>query len=151
MINRRVLSLTAAAVLTASCASIDQGGGGTGPTLLNTEWRLIHFRSSDDAIGMISARGAEDMFTLQLQPDGAAAMRFTCNRGTGQWTSPDARSGRGSLTIAGSAMTMAACPPSRLDRFATDLPNVRSFVIRDGRLNLNLAMDAGNYVFVPNR
>lgn len=48
-------------------------------------------------------------------------------------------------------MTMAACPPSRLDRFATDLPNVRTFVIRDGRLNLNLAMDVGNYVFVPNR
>jgi len=164
MNRRNILLAAAAATLVPGCVNDPgppQGGypvpppparpPSGNPALLGTEWRLVHFQSSDDSIGTIRAQGEGDAFTLLLNPDGSAAMRITCNRGTGQWTSPDARASRGSLTIAGGAMTMAACPPSRLDRFATDLANVRTFVIQDGRLNLNLMMDAGNYVFVPSR
>lgn len=117
-----------------------------GPDLVGTEWRLLEFESSDDSIGTIRP-GSGETYTLRLDPDGSAAMTLFCNQGTGQWTSADYRLPRGDLSITPGAMTMAACPPSRLERLGADLARVRSFVIEDGRLHLNLIMDSGNYVW----
>jgi hypothetical protein len=93
--------------------------------------------------------GEGEVWTILLNPDGSATMALFCNRGTASWTSRDAHRDRGDLTIQPGISTMAACPPSRLERLPADLANVRSFVIADGKLHLNLMMDGGNYVWVP--
>jgi heat shock protein HslJ len=140
------LALAAASLLASGCT--------TTPSqprfrpLVGTEWRLLEFESSADEIGTIRpARG--EVYTLTLNRDGSAAMQLFCNRGTGRWTSPDSIRSSGSITIELSAQTMAACPPSRLERIAADMGRVRSFVITNGRLHLNLMLSGGNYVFVP--
>lgn len=120
------------------------------PPLTGTEWSLVEFESSDDAIGVIRPR-ADEVYTLQLDPDGTAAIGLYCNRGTGRWSSPDADANIGSLLIEPLAITRAACPPSPLARIGNDLARVRTFVITGGRLHLNLMTDSGNYVWTPLR
>jgi heat shock protein HslJ len=138
-----------AALLLAGCATPSSPSGpGAGPPLVGTEWHLVHFESSDDAIGTIQP-GPEEAYTLLLAPDGTASMQLFCNRGTGRWSSPDSAQTRGSVTIEPLASTMAACPPAQIERLPADLANVRTFVIADGRLHLNLMMDGGNYVWAP--
>jgi len=142
----------AAALALAGCAGAgSETGGGTAaatPPLVGTQWRLIHFESSDDAIGTLRPNPNET-FSLLLNPDGSAAMQFACNRGTGRWSAPDPKASTGELKVEPLAVTMAACPPSPVERFSRDLANVRTFVIADGRLHLNLMLDSGNYVLEP--
>ena len=46
------------------------------------------------------------------------------------------------------AITMAMCPPESLhDHLVAQLPYVRSFVLREGRLYLALFADGGIYEF----
>lgn len=144
----------AGALALSGCAA--PSGGGTSavqtaaPPLVGTEWRLVEFVSSDDSIGTIRP-GPDEVYTLTLTPDGNATMQLFCNRGTASWTSPDSALTRGSITFQPGIQSMAACPPSPLERVARDLANVRTFVIQDGRLHLNLMMDGGNYVWAPAR
>lgn len=119
-------------------------------TLLGTEWQLVAFESSKDSLGTIRP-GADEVWTLHLDPDGSAAMQLACNRGFGSWTSPDARASRGELRIKAVGSSMAACPPGAIARLPGDFEHIRSFVIQDGRLHLNLMMDGGNYVWTPKR
>ena len=137
-----------APLLAAACTTLPQPAGG--PPLLGTEWRLVAFESSKDAIGTIRP-GEDEVYTLQLTPDGSAAMQLSCNRGFGSWTSPDAKAERGSLQIKAAGVTMAACPPGAITRLPADFEHIRSFVIADGRLHLNLMLDGGNYVWEPKR
>lgn len=137
------------ALLAASCATpSEQSPQPSHPQLTGTEWRLIEFESSDDAIGTIRPQ-QDEVYTLHLAPDGTLAAGLFCNRGTGRWASPDAAKPDGSLTLELKAVTSAACLPSRFERLAGDLAHVRSFVIQDGRLHLNLMLDGGNYVWAP--
>ncbi|WP_129791338.1 META domain-containing protein [Sphingosinicella sp. CPCC 101087] len=142
-----VISLVAAgaALLQPGCATPPSPSG---PSLVGTEWRLVHFESSKDAIGNVRP-GPEESYTLLLARDGTASMQLSCNRGTGSWSSPDAAQTRGRVTIQPLASTMAACPPGQIERLPADLSNVRTFVIADGRLHLNLMMDGGDYVWAP--
>ncbi|MCX8477165.1 MAG: META domain-containing protein [Sphingomonas sp.] len=137
-----------APLLAAACTTLPQPAGG--PPLLGTEWRLVAFESSKDAIGTIRPR-EDEVYTLRLAPDGSAAMQLSCNRGFGSWTSLDAKAERGSLQIKAAGVTMAACPPGAIARLPADFEHIRSFVIADGRLHLNLMLDGGNYVWEPKR
>jgi len=48
------------------------------------------------------------------------------------------------------ALTRAACPPGSMhDHLARQWPNIRSYLIRDGRLYLALMADGGIYEFMP--
>jgi para-nitrobenzyl esterase len=48
------------------------------------------------------------------------------------------------------ALTRAMCPPGSLhDQIVKQWGNIRSFVIRDGRLFLSLMADGGIYEFEP--
>lgn len=118
------------------------------PTLIGPEWRLVHFRSSDDAIGTIAPAEGE-VYTLRFGADGRVAARLFCNRGSGSYTLADAASPRGALSFGPMAMTRAACPPTRLSRLPADLSNVASYVIEGGQLHLNLKIDGGDYVWTP--
>lgn len=149
----RLLNAALAAIVAPllSVACVTPGSSpAAGPPLLGTEWVLVEFVSSDDSIGTIRP-GKDETFTLLLKPDGSAAMQLSCNRGFGGWTSPDAKAQRGSVEIKAVGSTMAACPPGAITRLPSDFEHLRSFVIEDGRLHLNLMMDGGNYVWEPKR
>lgn len=121
------------------------------PPLVGTEWRLVEFESSDDSVGTIRPANNE-VYTLRFLDDRSLIMTIVCNRGRGSWSSNDANRLRGSLAMKPALLTRATCtPPPRLNRLPQHLENVRSFVIQDGRLHLNLMMDAGNYVWAPVR
>jgi hypothetical protein len=150
----RFLHAALAAIITplmsVACMTPDAHTPVAGPPLLGTEWVLVEFVSSDDAIGTIRPR-QDEVFTLLMKPDGSAAMQLACNRGFGSWTSPDAKAQRGSIQIKAAGSTMAACPPGAIARLPADFEHLRSFVIADGRLHLNLMMDGGDYVWAPKR
>ena len=60
----------------------DLPAASSGPAqrLAGTRWRLVEIQSMDDAIG--TARPSDrDLYTLDLNRDGTAAMRLDCNRG----------------------------------------------------------------------
>jgi heat shock protein HslJ len=144
--SARALVATGLALLATSCATIPEPASTA--RLTDSDWRLVHFESSDDAIGT-TRPGPGERYTLHLDRDGSAAAQLFCNRGMGRWSSPDAERSSGEITIELNAMTMAACPPTPLERLPADLGRVRTFVIQNGRLHLNLMMDGGNYVWVP--
>ena len=147
--KRTAMAGIAGALLVGSCATGPQPT--SGPSLVGTEWRLVEFESSDDSIGVIRPR-KDELYSLRLLSDGSLIMGLSCNRGTGGWTSEDAHLQRGTLVIEPLASTMAACDrPSSFVRIGADMGRVRSFVIADGRLHLNLEMDGGNYVWLPTK
>jgi membrane-bound inhibitor of C-type lysozyme/heat shock protein HslJ len=118
-------------------------------TIEGTPWKLVHFQSSDDAIGIVVPPRVE-RYTAEFMSDGALSMQLDCNRLQTTWNS-DRRSADGaSLEIKPGAMTRAACGEGALDsRIAADLVRMRSFVIRDGKLSLVLEADAGIYLWEP--
>lgn len=117
-------------------------------TLAGTGWRLIHFRSSDDAIGTKTPPNAE-RYTLQFAADGSLALRLDCNRAMGKWTATPSTTG-GSLTLTGGAMTRAFCGLGALDsQIARDLPRIRSYIYAGMNLSLALEADGGIYLWAP--
>lgn len=117
-------------------------------TLAGSAWRLIHFQSSDDAIGTRTPPNAE-RYTLQFAADGGLALRLDCNRGSGKWTATPSTTG-GSLTLSGGAMTRAFCGPGALDtQIARDLPRIRSYTYAGMNLSLALEADGGTYLWGP--
>lgn len=117
--------------------------------LEGTLWRLIHFQSSDDAIGTVVPPRVE-RYTLNFMSDGALALGLDCNRGSARWEARPTSPRGGSLSVKAGPMTRAMCGAGAIDtRLAQDMGQVRSFTIADGRLNLALEADAGIYVWEP--
>ena len=89
---------------------------------------------------------ADEMLTLELQPDGRALVVADCNRGRGSWRS----SGPHQLQIGPIGLTRRACPsPSLGGRFVQDLGYVRTYVLRDGRLFLATLADGAILELAP--
>ena len=83
-------------------------------------------------------------YTLAFGADGVVNARIDCNRGRGGWKSAQ----KGQLELGPMAITRAMCPPGSLhDQLVKQLPYVRSYVIREGRLFLSLMADGGTYEF----
>ena len=118
-------------------------------SLAGSNWRLVEFRSSDDAIGVIRPDDPAK-YTMSLASDGRVSMRLDCNRANGPWSSKASSQDSGSFTFGNLAMTRALCPPPSLDQqIARDAGNVRSYLLRGGNLYLNLMADGGTYVWAP--
>jgi len=118
-------------------------------SLAGTSWRLVHFQSSNDAIGTTVPPRVE-RYTLAFVEDGNLALGLDCNRATGRWQADPASAKGGSLSISVGAMTRAMCGPEAIDtKLAMDMADVRSFTLAEGRLNLALMADAGVYVWAP--
>ncbi|MDM8529156.1 META domain-containing protein [Anaerolineales bacterium HSG24] len=82
-------------------------------------------------------------YTLEFLPDGTYQVVADCNRGSGSYVEDGS-----SLTFGPGPMTLAECGPESLyDEFVTRLGDVVTYVFDDGKLVLNLKMDAGNMVF----
>ncbi|MBI1285550.1 MAG: META domain-containing protein [Thiobacillus sp.] len=117
--------------------------------LAGTSWRLLAFQSMDDATGTV--RTDPSRYTMRLNSDGTVTMHLDCNLANGTWTaepSGDGESGR--FEFGPIATTHALCPPPSMDaRIAAQSGFVRSYLLKDGRLHLNLMADGGVFVWAP--
>ena len=120
------------------------------PPLQGTSWQLVGIQSMDDAQGL--KRPADpSRYTLSLQADGRAVLQLDCNRATGPWrVEPSSDPGNGGFRFGPRASTKALCPsPSLGEPLARQLPYVRGYLLRDGRLNLSLLADGGILIWEP--
>lgn len=124
-----------------SADSVELGG---------THWQLVELVSSDDAIGTVRPSDPSQ-YQLHLNADGTANMQLDCNRANGPWSAVKSADGvSGVFTFGPAAMTRAMCPPGSLDtRIGRELQYIRSYLIKDGRLNLSLMADGGIQVWSP--
>ena len=140
------------AFLAAACTT-HQTPTATAPTpksaLTGVVWQLVEFRSSDDQIGVIRPENPE-AYSMTLGQDGRAALQLNCNRGTGAWTAAETEPGMGRFSLGPIATTRMLCPAPSLDeQIARHAEFVRSYVLSEGRLYLNLMADGGTYVWEP--
>lgn len=119
-------------------------------SLDGTAWELVAIQSMDDVQGTTRIAKPET-FTVCFAVDGRASFRIDCNRGTTTWKiTPSQESSSGSLEFGLLAMTRAMCPHGSQDqRVLRDLPHVRSYMLKDGKLYLSLMADGGIYEWRP--
>jgi para-nitrobenzyl esterase len=111
--------------------------------LVGTSWKLTKISYGDN-----TTYKPDDptKYTLTFLTEGRVAVRIDCNRGRGTWKSLEP----GRLEFGPMATTRAMCPPDSLyDLVVRDLPNVRSYLFRDGHLFLSLLANGGTYEFEP--
>jgi para-nitrobenzyl esterase len=138
----QVLSLLAAA-LALGCAQAPPQPGAE--DLVGPTWQLVRFQGGD---GKVETPVNKSLYALVFHAGGSVIARVDCNRGSGTWKS----AGKNQIEFGPMAMTRAMCPPGFFrDQIETQLPNVRSYVIRDGHLFLSLKADGGIYEFEPAR
>lgn len=120
------------------------------PPLQGTTWQLVGIQSMDDAQGLRRPANPS-RYTLTLQADGKALLQLDCNRATGRWrVEPSADPSNGGFRFGPLASTRALCPaPSLGEPLARQLPYVRGYLLRDGRLNLSLLADGGILIWEP--
>jgi para-nitrobenzyl esterase len=110
-------------------------------SLGGTSWQFLKFQSGD---GTVLRPDDKTKYTLAFGADGSLSARIDCNRGRGTWKS----SAKNQLELGPMALTRAACPPGSLhDHIVKQLPFIRSYVIKDGRLFLSMMADGGIYEF----
>jgi len=130
--------------LIAACAQIFAQGE-QAPNLGGTSWQLVKFQGGD---GTVLTPDDKTKYTLAFAPDGVMSARIDCNRARAGWKSPAPNR----LEFGPIAATRAQCPPGSLhDQIMRQLPNVRSYVMKDGQLFLSLMADGGVYQFEPGR
>jgi heat shock protein HslJ len=104
-------------------------------------WRWVRTRYADGT-GQHPAAGAAG-YMLHLRPDGTIQVRGDCNVSGGSYTV-----GKTDLAIAITHSTMAACPDGSLeDVFIRDLGRTGGFMMKNGRLFLDLKLDSGTMEF----
>lgn len=132
----------------AGCAGPAAPGLQTG--LAGTAWQLVQVQSMDDSQGSTSVADPS-LYTLRFDAGSRVSLRLNCNRGSGSWSASPSADGRsGTLSLGPVAATRALCPPPSLDeKLARDLPMVRSYLLKDGRLHLSLQADGGIYTWAP--
>lgn len=138
--SRRGLLLTA---MLAATAQITSAQAPEGSPLTGTAWQLVKFVGGD---GATLTPADPSRYTLEFAANGRVSARVDCNRGSGTWQP----AGPAGLRLGPMAMTRAMCPPGSLhDHVVKQLPNVRSYVLKDGRLFLSLIADGGTFEFAP--
>jgi para-nitrobenzyl esterase len=141
----RWLARSSLALLALGCAQAPPQPAGDG--LVGTVWQLVRFRGGDDRVLTPADR---TRYTLAFGTDGRVSARIDCNRGSGSWKSD----GKSQIEFGPMAVTRAMCPPGSMDmhdHILKQLPHIRSYVIKNGRLFLSLMADGGTYEFEPLR
>jgi para-nitrobenzyl esterase len=132
-----------AAALALGCAQAPQGAPGN---LGGVVWQLVKFQGGDGKV--LTPVG--EKYTLEFGADGRVRARIACNRGSGSFKTDN----RSQVEFGPMAVTRAMCPPGSMDlhdHVLKQLSNIRSYVIKDGRLYLSLVADGGIYEFEPDR
>ena len=105
-------------------------------------WQLDRIQYGDDTLVKPDDPAR---YTLELLPDGKAAVRADCNRGDGTYVRDGSR-----LSLQVLTYTRAACSPDSLGgRYEKALNQVVSWMLRDGKLHLAMALDSGILSFSP--
>lgn len=116
---------------------------GRGKEVIGQTWQWEAFQDTA-GINDVSVPNPEN-YTLTLNDDGTAHIQADCNQVF--WSYEHSDNQLTFDTTAG-ASTLAMCPEDSLDQFYLErLGNTVSYVIKDGKLYLNLFADAGNLVF----
>jgi para-nitrobenzyl esterase len=111
--------------------------------LIGSSWKLVKIAYSDNTIYKPDDPAK---YTLTFQDEAEVAVRIDCNRGYATWKS----SAPGQLEFGATTTTQTMCPPGSLYGLVIrDLPNFRSYMLKDGKLYLALMADAGIYEFEP--
>ena len=132
-----------ALLVLAACAGSSMAPKGAADPLAGTSWQLDSIEYMDDTT---FSPDDSAKYTLEFDAEGMVGMQADCNRLRGGYTYT-APSG---LEFGALMSTRAACPPGSLyNRMVKDMPFVRSFVIKDGRLHLALMADGGIYNYSP--
>jgi heat shock protein HslJ len=130
-----------AIVLALACSGLFARAAGAQP--IEGSWQLVRFQGGD---GSVLTPDDRTKYTLAFDAKGSVAVRVDCNRGRGTWKS----SGANQLLFGPLALTRAMCPPGSLhDQIVKQWANIRSYVLKDGRLFLSLMADGGIYEFEP--
>ena len=140
---KRIIPILIAGFALAGCAtgiSDDQKALSSDPQMvIGKTWQWV---SSTTPVEKITV-AAPERYTILLQPDGRAQVRFDCNRGGGKY-----KIAEGQLSFGPLVSTRMACPPDTQDgTFMRDLQRVTSFFIEDGVLFLELPYDSGTMQF----
>lgn len=139
----QVLMLAAFTSLLASCATLPKAS----QPLAGTAWRLVEMQSMDDLQG-ITRPSNRDLYTVEFNKDGTAYLQLDCNRGRASWNAKRSGISQGSLEFGQMASTRALCPQGSLsEKLGQQLGFVRSWVLRDGNLNMSLLADGGILVW----
>lgn len=137
-----VAAIVASLAVTA-CTTIPEAN----PPLSGSTWRLVEMQSMDDAQGT-TRPGNRDRYTIEFNPDGVAYLQLDCNRGRTGWEASRTGTSSGSLTFNQLSSTMAMCQDNGLsERLGQQLGFVRTYLIRDGKLNMSLMADGGILVW----
>lgn len=108
-----------------------QGAGITGVI-----WKLQEIQEMDNSTIVIDDPAK---YTLELQPDGKAAVRADCNFGNGTYTTNGNQ-----LSIEINTLTMTMCPPDSLsDQYINILNETNSYVLEGGNLFISYGIDSG--------
>ena len=112
--------------------------------LAGTSWRLVEFQSMDDATGTVHPDDPS-LYTMRLNSDGTVTMRLNCNRASGTWyAEPSGNVSSGRFEFGPLGGTRALCPPPSLDeKIVAQAKFIRSYLLKDGKLYLNLMADGG--------
>ncbi len=118
--------------------------------LTNTSWRLVEIQSMDDA--QPPKRPIDrTKYTLTLATDGALKLKLDCNQYQGKWSAQaSSELSTGSLLLGPVMGTKMACPsPSYGPQLSVQIENIRSYLLKDGKLYLSLKADGGIWVWEP--
>jgi uncharacterized lipoprotein YbaY/heat shock protein HslJ len=117
-------------------------GESSGSEIIDVLWNWESFR---DPAGVNSIDVDDpDQYTLMLQTDGQFNIQADCNSGSGSYILRD-----NGIIFQPGPTTLAECGPDSLYAdFLELLGDVATYVVEDGKLVLNLKMDAGDMVFV---
>lgn len=118
-------------------------GGSEGPdSIVGTTWQWEEYQDNGE-VNDITVPNPEN-YTLTLNEDGTASIQADCNQVS--WTYELDGSSLTFNTLGPS--TLAFCGEESLDnQYLALLGDTATYVVADGRLNLNVKMDAGNMAF----
>lgn len=114
--------------------------GAEAAAVIGVEWIWAGSRYSNDT----NVRPAEpSRFRLRMEPGGLLNLQADCNAAGGRYRIEGRR-----VTITVTHSTMAACGPDSPDRtFLKDLGAAGGWLVREGRLYLDLVLDSGTMEF----
>lgn len=139
----RVTAILATTVFLAGCAAPPA----TPVKLDDTRWTLVAFAPAAAGAGEIRP-ARPDQYRLEFLPAGRLAAQIDCNRGSGTWQSTATPAHGGGLKLGPLALTRMMCPPDPLgQRLPQDITNIEAYRVVDGRLHLDLAGNAGSYIW----
>ena len=111
--------------------------------LAGSTWLLQTIQSMDDRQGSTRIPDPQ-RYRVHFGEDGRASFLLDCNRGSSSWQGEANGADSGMLQFGPLASTRAQCPADSLDqKLSGQLPYVRSFVLREGRLFMSLMADGG--------